>query len=186
MIYLRARYYDSTIGRFTSYDEIQGDISNPLDMNRYVYCRNNPIKYVDITGKSITIVIAGITLSAGQIALIGTTSFIVLKYFLDNDFRKAFKEAVVALDKTIENAIIYAKSKSKSIPSKLMDGDRVKTPDTHPGEFKKEKGRSTYKHIKTGWNFRKDKGQHGGEHWDASPSDNYGDYINVYPNGLIR
>jgi len=52
MIYLRARYYDSTIGRFTSYDEIQGDISNPLDMNRYVYCRNNPIKYVDPSGKS--------------------------------------------------------------------------------------------------------------------------------------
>ena len=51
MYYLRARYYDPGIGRFTSYDEIQGDISNPLDMNRYVYCINNPIKYVDPIGK---------------------------------------------------------------------------------------------------------------------------------------
>ena len=50
MIYLRARYYNPQIGRFTSLDIEEGNISNPLDMNRYVYCRNNPIKYVDPTG----------------------------------------------------------------------------------------------------------------------------------------
>ena len=47
MIYLRARYYDPTVGRFISYDAEEGEISNPLDMNRYVYCRNNPVRYVD-------------------------------------------------------------------------------------------------------------------------------------------
>lgn len=52
MFYLRARYYNPQIGRFTSLDIEEGEISNPLDMNRYVYCRNNPIKYVDPTGKS--------------------------------------------------------------------------------------------------------------------------------------
>ena len=51
MIYLRARYYDPKIGRFTSYDIEEGEISNPLDMNRYVYCRNNPVKYVDPSGE---------------------------------------------------------------------------------------------------------------------------------------
>lgn len=50
MIYLRARYYDPKIGRFTSHDIEEGEISNSLDMNRYVYCRNNPVKYVDPTG----------------------------------------------------------------------------------------------------------------------------------------
>ena len=44
MYYLRARYYDPKVGRFTSYDIEEGDIVNPLDMNRYVYCRNNPLK----------------------------------------------------------------------------------------------------------------------------------------------
>ncbi len=52
MIYLRARYYNPQIGRFTSLDIEEGEIASPLDMNRYVYCRNNPIKYVDPTGKS--------------------------------------------------------------------------------------------------------------------------------------
>ena len=50
MYYLRARYYDPQIGRFTSRDILEGSIASPLDMNRYVYCRNNPIKYVDPSG----------------------------------------------------------------------------------------------------------------------------------------
>ena len=50
MLYLRARYYDPQIGRFISLDAEKGSIQNPMDMNRYVYCRNNPIKYVDPTG----------------------------------------------------------------------------------------------------------------------------------------
>ena len=66
MYYLRARYYDPSIGRFTSYDIEEGSISNPQDMNRYVYCRNNPIKYVDPTGESVvlTCVILGAVVGA--------------------------------------------------------------------------------------------------------------------------
>ncbi len=55
MYYLRARYYDPNVGRFTSLDIKEGEISSPLDMNRYVYCRNNPIKYVDPSGESVTL-----------------------------------------------------------------------------------------------------------------------------------
>ena len=62
MIYLRARYYNPQIGRFTSFDIEEGEISNPLDMNRYVYCRNNPIKYVDPNGESYALTWGGSTL----------------------------------------------------------------------------------------------------------------------------
>ncbi len=55
MYYLRARYYDPNVGRFTSLDIKEGEISNPLDMNRYVYCRNNPIKYVDPSGEAVVL-----------------------------------------------------------------------------------------------------------------------------------
>lgn len=60
MIYLRARYYDPSIGRFTSYDIEEGKISNPLDMNRYVYCRNNPVRYADPSGRAAIAVSAGV------------------------------------------------------------------------------------------------------------------------------
>ena len=53
MIYLRARYYNPQNGRFTSLDIEEGEIANPLDMNRYVYCRNNPIKYIDPSGQDV-------------------------------------------------------------------------------------------------------------------------------------
>ena len=33
-----------------------------LDMNRYVYCRNNPVKYVDPTGESYALTWGGSTL----------------------------------------------------------------------------------------------------------------------------
>ncbi len=62
MIYLRARYYNPNIGRFTSLDIKEGEISNPLDLNRYVYCRNNPIKYTDPNGDAALATIGGAVL----------------------------------------------------------------------------------------------------------------------------
>lgn len=52
-IYLRARYYDSTIGRFISEDSDWGTANDPLSLNLYTYCQDNPITYVDPTGHVI-------------------------------------------------------------------------------------------------------------------------------------
>ncbi|RKN71861.1 RHS repeat domain-containing protein [Paenibacillus ginsengarvi] len=50
MIYLRARYYDPTLGRFINKDTYEGDIANPLSLNLYTYVSNNPLRYVDPSG----------------------------------------------------------------------------------------------------------------------------------------
>ena len=52
-IYLRARYYDPSIGRFISRDSYGGEAEDPLSLNRYTYCHNNPILNIDPTGHSI-------------------------------------------------------------------------------------------------------------------------------------
>nr|WP_274388461.1 RHS repeat-associated core domain-containing protein [Brevibacillus agri] len=52
--YLRARYYDSKVGRFISEDAYKGQVENPLSLNRYVYTANNPLRYRDPTGHSYT------------------------------------------------------------------------------------------------------------------------------------
>ena len=50
LYYYSARYYDPYIGRFTSRDPVgQG-------LNWYVYTANNPLKFVDPTGRTIQIV----------------------------------------------------------------------------------------------------------------------------------
>lgn len=49
-IYLRARYYNSSTGRFISRDSFAGRRSDPLSLNLYTYCRNNPIRYIDPSG----------------------------------------------------------------------------------------------------------------------------------------
>lgn len=48
--YLRARYYDSTTGRFSTADSYLGDVTNPLTLNRYIYTLNNPVMYNDPSG----------------------------------------------------------------------------------------------------------------------------------------
>jgi len=50
LYYLRARYYDPTTGRFISKDSNEGSIVNPLSLNLYTYCVNNPIIFVDPSG----------------------------------------------------------------------------------------------------------------------------------------
>jgi RHS repeat-associated protein len=48
--YLRARYYDPTVGRFISEDTYKGQVDNPLSLNRYTYTHNNPLRFVDPSG----------------------------------------------------------------------------------------------------------------------------------------
>ncbi|MEJ8548091.1 RHS repeat-associated core domain-containing protein [Brevibacillus borstelensis] len=48
--YLRARYYDPTVGRFISEDTYKGQVDNPLTLNRYTYVHNNPVRFVDPSG----------------------------------------------------------------------------------------------------------------------------------------
>ena len=51
--YMKARYYSSMHGRFASVDPSSRSIKleNPQSWNRYNYCLNNPLLYIDMNGK---------------------------------------------------------------------------------------------------------------------------------------
>lgn len=45
-----ARLCDPTLGQFIMADTIVPDMFNPQSLNRYAYCLNNPLRYVDLSG----------------------------------------------------------------------------------------------------------------------------------------
>ena len=69
LYFLKTRYYDPEICRFITIDDISYlDPKSINGLNLYAYCGNNPIKYSDPNGTSITLgVILGIIALAGLI-----------------------------------------------------------------------------------------------------------------------
>jgi RHS repeat-associated protein len=51
LVYLRARFYDPSIGRFLSRDPFPAKAADTQTLNRYVYVKNNPTNYVDPSGQ---------------------------------------------------------------------------------------------------------------------------------------
>jgi RHS repeat-associated protein len=52
LVYLRSRYYDPFIGRFTSRDSAKVDTMDTQGLNKYCYVENNPLSRIDPSGKS--------------------------------------------------------------------------------------------------------------------------------------
>jgi RHS repeat-associated protein len=50
LMYYGARYYDPVLAHFVSADPTVPDVSNPIDMHRYLYTRSNPLRYNDPSG----------------------------------------------------------------------------------------------------------------------------------------
>jgi RHS repeat-associated protein len=80
LVFLRARYYDPSVGRFLTPDTIVPDPLRSMGWNQYAYGYNNPIGYADPSGKNpllcVELVIADGPLPVGDIAcaaLIGYT-----------------------------------------------------------------------------------------------------------------
>jgi len=49
-VYLRARYYDPTTGRFIERDNYPGTINSPVSLNSYTYAHDNPVRFTDPSG----------------------------------------------------------------------------------------------------------------------------------------
>ncbi|MBQ6945895.1 MAG: hypothetical protein IJN43_16475 [Ruminococcus sp.] len=53
LYYLRARYMDTSTGRFISMDTYQGTTADPISLHKYLYANSNPVMYTDPSGYSV-------------------------------------------------------------------------------------------------------------------------------------
>ncbi len=49
-VYLRARYYQPSVGRFLTRDTYTGESDDPLSLHLYTYCENDGVNAVDLSG----------------------------------------------------------------------------------------------------------------------------------------
>ena len=54
--YLRARYYETSIGRFVTSYPFEGRAFEPATLHRYLYAGNNPVMFVDPSGEMLGLV----------------------------------------------------------------------------------------------------------------------------------
>jgi len=69
LFYYNARYYNPRLGRFLSRDTVLGGDGDVLSRNLNIYVKNNPLKYVDPTGRQAAdlAVMGGLALSDGPL-----------------------------------------------------------------------------------------------------------------------
>jgi len=66
-----ARYYDPVLGSFLTADTLVQSPYDPQSLNRYSYCRNNPLNLVDPTGHWFWFVVIGAIIGAASSAATG-------------------------------------------------------------------------------------------------------------------
>lgn len=67
LLYVNAREYDPSIGRFISRDSLEGQADNPLTLNKYAYCNSDPINYFDPLGFFLGWIVGGIKAAANVV-----------------------------------------------------------------------------------------------------------------------
>jgi RHS repeat-associated protein len=92
---LRARYYDPTSGRFLSRDTAGIDVSNPVELDRYIYTHDDPINLTDPSGH-------GPVLEQGLLIALFTASIASVPLLFFGDYLIYVVEAIT----DISNAVI--------------------------------------------------------------------------------
>jgi len=72
---LGVRFYDPSLGRFLQEDPVLGSLSEPLTLNRWVYCANDPVNRMDPSGMwfgiSLEDFALGVSAALGFVPVVG-------------------------------------------------------------------------------------------------------------------
>ena len=146
LYYLNARYYDPENGRFLTEDTYRGELNEPDTLHLYVYCKNNPINYVDPSGHwKLALAGAGYgyifgggatAVGVGTVIVVGGSIIIITGIILASTYYRHNKAVKVRLkkskskskiSKTVKNKSNASDSKSKAKTKKENKKNQKKT-----------------------------------------------------------
>ena len=78
--YLRARYYDQGVGRFTQQDTWMGNNSDPITLHKYLYGNADPVNHTDPTGNFSLGSFGAAINTIGTLANIASTTYNVFQF----------------------------------------------------------------------------------------------------------
>jgi RHS repeat-associated protein len=91
LVYLRARWYDSATGRFTSRDPFPGFAVLPQTLHPYVYVNNNPVNLTDPSGEYVE--------SPWDLLMLGLDILLAIIDKINPALDKCTREQLLSLDR---------------------------------------------------------------------------------------
>jgi len=76
LYYLRARYMDTSTGRFISQDSYAGSVYDPVSLHKYLYANSNPVMYTDPSGYTAATFVENVVVVAINAILEATYCFL--------------------------------------------------------------------------------------------------------------
>ena len=105
LYYLNARMYDPEVARFLQEDTYRGNSNDPLSLNLYTYCLNNPLVYWDPTGnEAANVQIGDYTFNTGDYTN-GTTTVTEEEFLQRTGYGKYFL-SVGVLNYNLDDSMI--------------------------------------------------------------------------------
>ena len=147
--YLQSRYYDPSIARFISADVYLSTGQGVLGHNAFSYCMNNPINYIDSTGKSASLTILGVTLTFVDVVILVVCVAVIMDLIINQE-----ESLIVGLLESLSATYVSSVTEVQVIWDRLTG---------KPGEIKVEGNKKT--HI--GEDGRADSEQHNADHGNA-------------------
>lgn len=116
--YLRARYYNQDVGRFTQMDEFQGWSRQPVSLNKYLYANSDPVNFTDPSGYvSLSNIVSSIRINAqlakNSVSNIGKTVL------------NSFNRSIQKIGRTVRNGVKPKKKLDKKARNKDEESENL-------------------------------------------------------------
>jgi RHS repeat-associated protein len=127
LVYMGARHYDPSMGRFLSIDPAGFNESDPHSFNRYAYANNNPMKFVDPDGRHPLAIATIARIAFGGAAAVSVGSMTLspdAQARIRQDVSDGFRSGADALGGFITT--LMEGGKTPTVQENKADGDRAR------------------------------------------------------------